>query len=184
MSEDQFESLNEKADNLIALCAEMKRENQILKADTNSLQNQRRQLLEKNKQAKSKLESILVQLKAMDQSWRLLQLNPGRIIMNEQSSAVQVKILDKEYQVNCPPADQEALMKSAKYLDENMRKIKGRGNIHGAEKIAVMAALNITHDMLKKNHVITEARHTTAQQLKDIEDKIDIALATNRQLEI
>ncbi|MEC9223712.1 MAG: cell division protein ZapB [Pseudomonadota bacterium] len=68
MSEDQFESLNEKADNLIALCAEMKRENQILKADTNSLQSQRRQLLEKNKQAKSKLESILVQLKAMDQS--------------------------------------------------------------------------------------------------------------------
>ena len=104
--------------------------------------------------------------------------------MNEQSSAVQVKILDKEYQVNCPPADQEALMKSAKYLDENMREIKGRGNIHGAEKIAVMAALNITHDMLKKNHVITEARHTTAQQLKDIEDKIDIALATNHQLEI
>jgi hypothetical protein len=38
--------------------------------------------------------------------------------------------------------------------------------------------------MLKKNHVITEARHTTAQQVKDIEDKIDIALATNRQLEI
>ncbi|MCH2346366.1 MAG: cell division protein ZapB [Pseudomonadales bacterium] len=68
MSEDLFESLNEKADNLIALCAEMKRENQILKADTNSLQSQRRQLLEKNKQAKSKLESILVQLKAMDQS--------------------------------------------------------------------------------------------------------------------
>ena len=68
MSEDQFESLNEKADNLIALCAEMKRENQILKADTNSLQSQRRQLLEKNKQAKSKLESILVQLKSMDQS--------------------------------------------------------------------------------------------------------------------
>jgi cell division protein ZapB len=68
MSEDQFESLNEKADNLIALCAEMKRENQKLKADTNSLQSQHRQLLEKNKQAKSKLESILVQLKAMDQS--------------------------------------------------------------------------------------------------------------------
>ena len=40
--------------------------------------------------------------------------------MSEQSTAVQVKILDKEYQVNCPPADQEALLKSAKYLDENM----------------------------------------------------------------
>ena len=104
--------------------------------------------------------------------------------MSEQSTAVQVKILDKEYQVNCPPADQEALLKSAKYLDENMRKIKERGNIHGAEKIAVMAALNITHDMLKKNRVINEARHATAENVKDIEDKINLALAASRQLEI
>jgi cell division protein ZapA len=104
--------------------------------------------------------------------------------MSEQSTAVQVKILDKEYQVNCPPSDQEALLKSARYLDENMRKIKGRGNIHGAEKIAVMAALNITHDMLRKNRMINESRQSTAQQVKSLEDKIDTVLASNRQLEI
>ena len=68
MSEDRFESLNEKVDNLIDLCAEMNRENQLLKADANSLQAQRKQLLEKNKEAKAKLESILVRLKAMDPS--------------------------------------------------------------------------------------------------------------------
>ena len=68
MSEDRFESLNEKVDNLIDLCAEMKRENQLLKADANSLQAQRKQLLEKNKEAKANLESILVRLKAMDPS--------------------------------------------------------------------------------------------------------------------
>ena len=68
MSEDRFESLNEKVDNLIDLCAEMKRENQLLKADANSLQAQRKQLLEKNKEAKAKLESLLVRLKAMDPS--------------------------------------------------------------------------------------------------------------------
>ena len=68
MSEDRFDSLNDKVDNLIDLCAEMKRENQLLKADANSLQAQRKQLLEKNKEAKAKLESILVRLKAMDPS--------------------------------------------------------------------------------------------------------------------
>ena len=102
----------------------------------------------------------------------------------QQSTSVQVKILDKDYQVNCPPSDQEALMKSARYLDENMRKIKGRGNIHGTEKIAVMAALNITHDMLRKNRLINETRHVTAQQVKEIEDKIDVAIASTRRLEI
>ena len=102
----------------------------------------------------------------------------------QQITSVQVKILDKDYQVNCPPSDQEALMKSARYLDENMRKIKGRGNIHGAEKIAVMAALNITHDMLRKNRLINETRHVTAQQVKGIEDKVEVAIASTRQLEI
>ncbi len=104
--------------------------------------------------------------------------------MSEQSTSVQVKILDKEYQVNCPPSDQEALIKSARYLDENMRKIKGRGNIHGVEKIAVMAALNITHDMLRKNRMINETRQETSQQVKGLENKLDMAIATTRQLEI
>ena len=104
--------------------------------------------------------------------------------MSEQSTSVQVKIMDKEYQVNCPPSDKEALIKSARYLDENMSKIKGRGNIHGVEKIAVMAALNITHDMLRKNRLINETRHATAQQVQGIETKIDSAIAHARQLEL
>ena len=104
--------------------------------------------------------------------------------MSEESTSVQVKIMDKEYQVNCPPSDKDALIKSARYLDENMSKIKGRGNIHGVEKIAVMAALNITHDMLRKNRLINETRHATAQQVQGIETKIDSAIAHGRQLEI
>ena len=59
--------------------------------------------------------------------------------MSEKSTSVQIRILDKEYHINCPPSDQEALMKSARYLDESMRKVKERGNIHGSEKVAVMA---------------------------------------------
>ena len=103
--------------------------------------------------------------------------------MSEQSTAIQVTILDKKYQVNCPPSDQEALIKSARYLDESMRKIKSRGNIHGAEKIAVMAALNITHDMLRKNQLIYETRQNTSEQVQSLEEKIDLALASSRQLE-
>lgn len=98
--------------------------------------------------------------------------------------AVVVKILDKEYQVSCPPSEQDALLKSARYLDENMRKIKSRGNIHGLEKIAVMAALNITHEMLGKSQQLNESRHITVQQVKALEDKIDRSLQINRQIEI
>ncbi|MFN3239341.1 MAG: TIGR02449 family protein [Pseudomonadales bacterium] len=68
MTEDSFQSLNSKVDDLIDLCAEMKRENQMLKANENSWQSERKQLIERNQEAKSKLESILVRLKAMDQT--------------------------------------------------------------------------------------------------------------------
>jgi len=105
-------------------------------------------------------------------------------LMSEKSTAVQVKILDKEYQINCPPSDQEALMKSARYLDESMRKIKERGNIHGGEKIAVISALNITHDMLKKNRLINEFRHVNAQQIQELVEKVDMALSSSQELDI
>ena len=68
MSDDRFQTLREKVDDLIDLCADMKRENQILKTGKNSWQSERKQLMDKNKDAKSKLESILARLKAMDQS--------------------------------------------------------------------------------------------------------------------
>ena len=101
--------------------------------------------------------------------------------MNEQNIAVKINILGKEYRVNCLPSEQEALIKSARYLDDSMRRIKARGNIHGAEKIAVMAALNIAHDMLRKNRIINEVKTGTAQQLRLIEDKIDLALNSSNQ---
>lgn len=102
---------------------------------------------------------------------------------NEAPSTVTVRILDKEYQISCPPSEQEALLKSARHLDESMRKIKSRGNIHGIEKISVMAALNITHELLSKNRLLNETRHNTVQQIKFLEDKIDRVLQNNRQLE-
>ena len=67
-TEEKFDSLKEKVDDLIKICSEMKLKNQILKASENNWQVERKQLLEKNKEAKSKLESILIRLKAMNNS--------------------------------------------------------------------------------------------------------------------
>ena len=68
ISEDRFDTLNDKVDDLIKLCSEMKRENQALKANEGSWRAERKQLLDRNHEAKSKLESILARLKAMDNS--------------------------------------------------------------------------------------------------------------------
>jgi len=116
--------------------------------------------------------------------WRSKKYQTWEIFMSEKSTSVQIRILDKEYHINCPPSDQEALMKSARYLDESMRKVKDRGNIHGSEKVAVMAALNITYELLQKNRLINESRRVNGEQISLLEDKIDQALQRSRQLEM
>ena len=68
MSEEKFQALNEKVEALIALCVEMKQENQLLRANEENWHSERRELMEKNKVAKSKLESILVRLKALEET--------------------------------------------------------------------------------------------------------------------
>jgi cell division protein ZapB len=68
MSDDSFQTLNAKVDDLIGLCEEMKRENQQLKATASSWQSERKELLGKSQETKGKLQSILERLKAMDPS--------------------------------------------------------------------------------------------------------------------
>lgn len=61
---------------------------------------------------------------------------------------VKVTILDREYFVACPDDERANLLESAAYLNEQMREIRDSGKIVGMDRIAVMAALNITHEML------------------------------------
>jgi len=60
-----------------------------------------------------------------------------------------VKILDKEYQFSCPENEEESLVKSAQFLSKNMRDIRDSGKVIGVDRIAVMAALNITDQFLR-----------------------------------
>lgn len=61
---------------------------------------------------------------------------------------VTVKVMGKEYSVNCPPAEHEALVASAEFVNERMTAIKKRGRALDAERIAVMAALNLAREYL------------------------------------
>ena len=65
------------------------------------------------------------------------------------SNTTNIRILDKEYQVSCPPEERMALLESARSLDQRMRNIKNSGNVLGLERIAVMAGLNLTYDLMK-----------------------------------
>ncbi len=59
-----------------------------------------------------------------------------------------VSILGREYRVACKESERDELMQAVQYLDRRMREIRDSGKIAGTERIAVMAALNITHELL------------------------------------
>lgn len=65
-----------------------------------------------------------------------------------QSRALDVTIMGRSYRVNCADSEREALLQAVAYLDQRMNEIKSSGKIGSVERIAVMAALNVTHEFL------------------------------------
>ena len=92
--------------------------------------------------------------------------------MAEKSTTVEVDILDKEYLVACPEDAREALERAARHLDSKMREIRSSGKVYGTERIAVMAALNITHELLQNSRMSDSAEKV----LSEMDRKLDHAL--------
>jgi cell division protein ZapA len=104
-------------------------------------------------------------------------------------NTVTVKILDKEYQVACPEEQQSELVVSAKYLDKQMRTIRESGKVIGLERIAVMAALNLSHELLQASEqggmpTAEPPQVGSENAFRQLNNKIDEALYQLRQLEI
>ncbi|CAA0115992.1 Cell division protein ZapA [Halioglobus japonicus] len=99
------------------------------------------------------------------------------------ANTVTVKILDKEYQVACPEEQEAELVVSAKYLDKQMRGIRDSGKVIGLERIAVMAALNISYELLQAS-AHGDAEQLGGDSVKRLNRKLDDALHDLRQLEI
>lgn len=106
--------------------------------------------------------------------------------MSSENVIVNVRILDKDYQVNCRAGEREELIASAQYLHERMQEIREHGKVIGPDRVAVMAALNITHDLLKcrANPRAEQPEDLTAQRLRQLQSKIEIALNKTRQMEL
>ncbi|MBC8211152.1 MAG: cell division protein ZapA [Gammaproteobacteria bacterium] len=97
---------------------------------------------------------------------------------------INISILDKEYKIACPAGEQTALLASAEYLDTKMREVRASGSIIGSERIAVITALNITHELLNSTQQKDSLHGALPPRLKNLELKISAALQKARQIEI
>ncbi|MGE8497113.1 MAG: cell division protein ZapA [Pseudomonas sp.] len=94
-----------------------------------------------------------------------------------QSNTVNVQILDKEYCIACPADERANLESAARYLDGKMREIRSGGKVIGADRVAVMAALNITHDLLHKQQSVDVQTGSTREQVRELLARVDHALS-------
>lgn len=76
--------------------------------------------------------------------------------MSKASLPVTVTIMGKEYKIACEEEERDNLIRSATQLDEQMRKMRDSGKVAGPDRIAVMAALNLAHELqvLKNQNIM------------------------------
>lgn len=89
------------------------------------------------------------------------------------SEPVNVRILEREYLVGCPPEGREGLLAAAKLLDARMREIRGNNRMAGIDRIAVLAALNLASELLDNRNQGGDRDREISRGLAELNRKLD-----------
>ncbi|HTN31233.1 MAG TPA: cell division protein ZapA [Pseudomonas sp.] len=92
------------------------------------------------------------------------------------STTVTVTILDKEYCIACPGDARASLESAARFLDGKMREIRLSGKVIGSERVAVMAALNLAHDLQRLQQQQQQQDSLAREEVRELLDRVDTAL--------
>ncbi len=94
-----------------------------------------------------------------------------------QSKAVDVNIMGREFTVSCTDEERPGLINAVNFLDKKMRDIRDGGKIIGAERIAIMAALNLAHELLNTKSGSVDVGDIK-RRIIQMQDQIDTVVAT------
>ena len=101
---------------------------------------------------------------------------------NPDENSIEVTLLGRSYRVTCGPGERESLMQAVAYLDGKMNEIKQTSKLSGTERIAVMAALNIAHELLSMRLGAGFDMGEAKRRISSIEAALDAALAKQEKL--
>ena len=106
--------------------------------------------------------------------------------MSSAVARVSVRILEKEYQVACPASERPDLLQAAEMLNSKMREIRDSGKVVGLDRIAVMAALNITNELLQARNAGDKIDEAASTRVRELRHRVEAALGDDRveQLEL
>lgn len=104
--------------------------------------------------------------------------------MKKKSEGTLINILGKPYQIKCPEEEASALQRAAEYLEQKMRNIRETTNMVSMDRVAVIAALNITHQLLSLENHNSNHNQSIQQRLRDLQNKVDKALTPQAEMEL
>ena len=90
--------------------------------------------------------------------------------------AVDVNIMGREFTVSCTDEERPGLINAVNFLDKKMRDIRDSGKIIGVERIAIMAALNLSHELLNSKSGDVDVGDFK-RRITQMQDDIDKACA-------
>ena len=93
-----------------------------------------------------------------------------------QNEPVSVHILDREYTVGVEPAERDSLTAAARMLDTRMREIRGSNRMAAVDRVAVLAALNLAHELQLMRDELAQQQQRFQSTLDDLNRRIDSAI--------
>ena len=94
---------------------------------------------------------------------------------------VKVVILDREFHVACGDAERASLVAAARHLDERMREMRNNARTAGVDRIAILAALNICHELLELQARVSNSDQALAEKLHALNLKLERAFVPSLQ---
>ena len=89
------------------------------------------------------------------------------------SEPVEIRILDREFTVGCEPGERDSLMAAAQLLDTRMREIRGNNKMAALDRVAVLAALNLAHELQQLRGEGGRSDESIGRTLADMNRKLD-----------
>ncbi|AJC47286.1 MULTISPECIES: cell division protein ZapA [Xanthomonas] len=96
------------------------------------------------------------------------------------SEPVSVRILDREYTVGVEAEERDGLLAAARLLDAKMREVRGSNRMAAVDRVAVLAALNLAHELQQLRDEQGQREREMARTLADLNRRLDSVVDTTR----
>ena len=93
--------------------------------------------------------------------------------MSNASEPVSIRLLDREYTVGVEPGERDSLMAAARVLDAKMREIRGGNRMAAVDRVAVLAALNLAHELQQLRDDNASRDRELARVLDGLQRRLD-----------